>query len=112
MVVLNAEMRVPLVGLFNPRRMYGGVSIELAVFPDAGLAWTSGARPSLVDGDREWVCSVGAALRFNAFGFCVTLPGTTVRKWRPGGDTPRPRLSRAPVERWRTSDRAVMRRIC
>lgn len=71
MVVLNAEVRVPLVGLFNPRRMYGGVPIELAVFTDAGLAWTSGARPSLVDGDREWVRSVGAALRFNAFGFAI-----------------------------------------
>jgi Tol biopolymer transport system component len=67
----NAEIRFPLMGLFNPRAMYGGVPIELAFFADAGVAWTSDAKPDFLGGSRDWVRSVGAALRFNAFGFAI-----------------------------------------
>lgn len=71
LAIANAEVRVPLVGLFRPSAMYGGVPIELAVFGDAGAAWTRSAQPSAVNGDRGWVRSVGAAIRFNAFGYAV-----------------------------------------
>ncbi|HVG71567.1 MAG TPA: hypothetical protein VM819_11685 [Vicinamibacterales bacterium] len=71
LVVANLEFRAPLLGLFNPRNMYGGVPVEVGVFADAGVAWTSTTKPSFAGGNREFVKSVGATLRFNAFGFAV-----------------------------------------
>jgi outer membrane protein assembly factor BamA len=72
MAVLNAELRFPLLGLFGGRSYYGAFPIELAVFGDAGTAWTSSAaRPRFLGGDRDWVRSAGAALRVNAFGYAV-----------------------------------------
>jgi hypothetical protein len=71
MAIVSAEFRFPLVGLFNRRAMYGPLPIELGVFTDAGVAWTSDLRPAFAGGDRDWVRSVGATLRFNAFGFAV-----------------------------------------
>jgi hypothetical protein len=42
------------------------------VFGDAGAAWTSqDARPRFLGGDRDWVRSVGAAIRLNAFGYAI-----------------------------------------
>jgi hypothetical protein len=70
MAIGNAELRFPLWGLFNRRSFYGPLPIELALFGDAGRAWTSTTRPDLF-GRNEWVTSVGAALRFNAFGYAV-----------------------------------------
>jgi outer membrane protein assembly factor BamA len=69
----SAELRVPLVGLFKPSAMYGGVPVEVGVFADAGRAWTSGSNQRFFggDADRDWVRSVGAVLRFNAFGFAI-----------------------------------------
>jgi hypothetical protein len=43
------------------------VPVEVGVFADAGLAWTSDIGP----GDRDLVRSVGATIRFNAFGYAV-----------------------------------------
>jgi Tol biopolymer transport system component len=71
MMVGSAEFRAPLIGLFNPRAMYGGLPVELGVFADAGIAWTSAVKPGFMGGDRDWVRSVGATLRFNAFGYAV-----------------------------------------
>lgn len=71
LAVGNLELRVPLVGLFRPRAMYGGVPVELALFADAGVAWTRDAEPRFLGGDRDWARSVGAAIRFNAFGFAI-----------------------------------------
>jgi Tol biopolymer transport system component len=65
--IINAELRAPLIGLFRPSRMYGGVPVEVAVFADAGIAWTSQIKVS----DRDVVRSVGAGLRFNAFGYVI-----------------------------------------
>jgi hypothetical protein len=59
------------MGLFKPSAMYGGVPVEVGVFADAGLAWTSFSKPSFAGGDRDWARSVGATVRFNAFGFAV-----------------------------------------
>jgi Tol biopolymer transport system component len=71
MAVAGVELRVPLVGLFNPRAMYGGVPVEIGLFADAGKTWTSSAEQPFLGADRDWVRSVGAVLRFNAFGFAI-----------------------------------------
>jgi Tol biopolymer transport system component len=67
----TAEFRFPLMALFNRRAVYGAVPVELAFFTDAGVAWTSESEPDFLGGDRQWVRSVGAALRFNAFGYAI-----------------------------------------
>jgi Tol biopolymer transport system component len=71
MLLTNIELRAPLLGLFRPSAMYGGVPVEVGVFADAGVAWTSDTKPSFAGGDRDWARSVGATIRFNAFGFAV-----------------------------------------
>jgi hypothetical protein len=71
MALTSAEVRVPLLGLFNRRAMYGPLPVEIGMFADAGVAWTGDSEPTFLGGDREWVRSVGAVLRFNAFGFAV-----------------------------------------
>jgi Tol biopolymer transport system component len=68
--ILNAEMRVPVWSLFGGHNFYGPLPLELALFGDAGWAW-GGSRLGFVDGDREAVTSIGAALRANVFGFAV-----------------------------------------
>ena len=65
--IVSAEMRAPLIGLFQPDRMYGGVPVEVVAFADAGIAWTKNIKFS----DRDPVRSVGAGLRFNAFGYLI-----------------------------------------
>jgi hypothetical protein len=71
MLVSNVELRAPLIGLFRPSAMYGGVPVEVGLFADAGVAWDSTTKPSFAGGDRDWAKSVGATIRFNAFGFAV-----------------------------------------
>lgn len=71
MLVTNLELRFPLVGLFSRRSFYGPVPIELALFGDAGLAWTSADDPTFAGGDRPWVRSVGVTARVNVLGFAV-----------------------------------------
>jgi hypothetical protein len=69
--VLNAELRFPLLGLFSRKSFYGPFPIEMALFADAGTAWTSDSKPAFAGGEREWARSAGAALRVNVFGFAV-----------------------------------------
>ena len=69
--VANAEFRFPLLGLFSRKSFYGPFPIEMALFADAGMAWTSDTRPTFAGGDRDWVRSAGAALRVNLLGFAV-----------------------------------------
>lgn len=69
--VASAELRFPLFGLFSRRSFYGPAPVEMALFTDAGAAWTGDLAPRFLGGDREWVRSVGAALRANAFGFAI-----------------------------------------
>ncbi|MBN2370119.1 MAG: PD40 domain-containing protein [Vicinamibacteria bacterium] len=71
MIVANVELRFPPFGLLGERRFYGPVPIDFAVFFDAGVAWRSGEKPSLIGGEREFVKSVGVAARLNLFGFAV-----------------------------------------
>jgi hypothetical protein len=71
MLVANAELRAPLLGLVTGRLTYGPLPLEVAVFADAGVAWSAGSKPSLFGGDRDFLTSVGAALRANVMGFLV-----------------------------------------
>jgi Tol biopolymer transport system component len=67
----SIELRAPLLGLFNRRAMYGALPVEVGVFADAGVAWTSTSEPGFLGGDREWVRSVGATVRVNVFGYAI-----------------------------------------
>lgn len=71
MAVTSAELRFPLLGLFNRRSYFGPFPIEMAFFGDAGVAWTADDGPSFAGGDRDWVRSAGTALRVNAFGYAI-----------------------------------------
>lgn len=74
MAVASAELRFPLLGLFGGRSYYGAFPIEMAIFGDAGTAWTADQRPRFIGGSneqRDWVRSAGVALRINALGFAI-----------------------------------------
>jgi Tol biopolymer transport system component len=69
--VASAELRFPLLGLFSRKSYYGPFPIEMALFADAGMAWTSDIKPSFAGGERDWVRSAGVALRVNVLGFAI-----------------------------------------
>jgi hypothetical protein len=70
MAVFNAEIRVPIGGLFTGNYDYGPIPAELFGFFDAGLAWTrSGGW--LPGRDRPWSRSVGVGARVNLLGFAI-----------------------------------------
>jgi hypothetical protein len=69
--VAGAELRFPLFGVFSRRSFYGPLPIEVAFFGDAGAAWTKDDEPASLGGSRDWVRSVGTALRLNAFGYAI-----------------------------------------
>ena len=71
MLVANAEVRAPLVGLFRGDLQYGPVPIEVAAFTDAGITWTQTTRPAFVGGTRDVLRSVGGAVRVNVFGLLI-----------------------------------------
>jgi outer membrane protein assembly factor BamA len=72
LLVGNAELRFPLLRPFGVRQgMYGPIPIEVAVFGDAGVAWTADREPTFLGGDRKPVASVGVTFRANLFGFAV-----------------------------------------
>ena len=64
-------MRFPLLGLFSRQSFYGPFPLEVALFGDAGVAWTADEKPSFAGGERNLVRSVGAALRVNVFGYAI-----------------------------------------
>ena len=68
MAVANIELRAPIPGLFTGRVEYGRLPVDLVVFADAGVTWTSDERPDFAGGPRRLVRSVGAAARVNLFG--------------------------------------------
>jgi hypothetical protein len=71
LMVVNAEVRAPLVGLFRGDLQYGGVPVEIAAFMDTGVTWTRDTRPALFGGTRDLLRSVGGAARINAFGLLL-----------------------------------------
>jgi len=72
-LVGNAELRVPLLGAFGGRRLYGPVPIEMLAFADSGVAWTSGQKASFFgsSGARRPVSSFGFGTRINVLGYAV-----------------------------------------
>ena len=72
MLVGNVEFRFPLLRPFGASsRMYGPVPVEVALFSDGGVAWTSTDKPAVFGGSRGGVASAGVAFRVNLFGFAV-----------------------------------------
>jgi WD40 repeat protein len=72
MLLGKVEFRFPLLRPFGASgSMYGPIPTEVALFADAGVAWTSASRPSFLDGDRDPISSAGLSLRVNIFGFAV-----------------------------------------
>lgn len=67
----NAEIRFPLLGVLSREYRYGRLPIEGFVFADAGVAWTSQVSPRFAGGERDLVRSAGAGVRVNAFGYAV-----------------------------------------
>jgi WD40 repeat protein len=80
----NAELRAPLWGLFKGELTYGPLPIDVALFADAGVAWTQEDKAKLLGGDRGLLTSVGAALRVNVFGFMVVQTSLAHPFQRPG----------------------------
>jgi outer membrane protein assembly factor BamA len=71
-MVANLEFRFPLLRPFGAAPgMYGPVPVEVALFTDAGVAWTRATVPTLFGGEAQGVSSVGAAFRVNFLGFAV-----------------------------------------
>lgn len=83
-LLASAEVRAPLWGLFRGRLSYGPLPLEIALFADAGVAWTSEQKASFLGGDRSVLASVGAALRANVFGFLVAQLSAARPLDRPG----------------------------
>jgi hypothetical protein len=71
LLIANAEVRFPLLGLVKREFVYGPVPLEGVIFGDAGVAWTRDDNPTFADGTREVVRSVGAGVRVNAFNFAI-----------------------------------------
>jgi outer membrane protein assembly factor BamA len=72
LLVVGAEVRAPVVGLFTGRLDYGPVPAELVGFFDAGVAWDRDSQPSgFGSGSRPWARSYGGGVRVNAFGYLI-----------------------------------------
>lgn len=84
MLVANVELRFPLWGALGGDDFYGPLPVELALFTDAGVAWDRNSLPSFINGDRDFVRSVGAAVRVNVFGYAVAEIDYTRPLDRPG----------------------------
>ena len=90
--VANAEFRIPLVG---PRTLSlipsSFIPIDLALFADAGMAWTSTESAELrfdrSTTDRVPVFSAGASMRVNLMGFAVLEVFYARPFQRPGRST-------------------------
>jgi Tol biopolymer transport system component len=71
MIVGNAELRFPPWGAFGGGNFYGPLPLELALFADAGAAWTKTTPLRLTGANSDLVRSVGVAARVNILGFAV-----------------------------------------
>ena len=73
LAVANLELRLPLLGLFSRRNLYGPIPVELIGFSDWGVAWTAEDKAKFLGhgGTREIVQSYGAGARVNLLGFAV-----------------------------------------
>jgi outer membrane protein assembly factor BamA len=76
MAVGNVELRIPLNGVEEYGLLdWGVVPVELSLFADAGVAWTSAESPDLTFAERSTeripVFSSGVSARFNLLGRLV-----------------------------------------
>ena len=71
-LVTNLEFRFPLLRPFGAAPgMYGPLPVEVALFTDAGVAWSRATTPEIFGGQAQGISSVGAAFRVNFLGFAV-----------------------------------------
>ena len=73
MLVGNVEVRIPPFAILGGggRRIYGPLPMEVVLFADTGMAWTSRDEADFLGGDRKWVSSFGAGVRANLFGVAI-----------------------------------------
>jgi len=71
LALANLEMRVPLLGFFGIIESPGIPPLDLAVFFDAGTAWTQDMDSELFGGERQVVTSHGIAARLNLLGLFI-----------------------------------------
>ena len=74
MIIANAELRFPLLGVLGlGKGYYGAFPIDMIFFYDWGVAWNSGKdnQPTFLGGNRKPVSSAGLGLRVNVFGYLV-----------------------------------------
>jgi len=83
LAVLNAELRVPILGFFGVIPSRSVPPVEVAPFYDAGVAWRHSEKPSLFGGSRKPVTSYGSSLRFNILGFAIGQLSYVHRNNRP-----------------------------
>jgi outer membrane protein assembly factor BamA len=69
--VANAELRVPLLQGLGWQVSPGIPPMDLALFFDAGVAWSRSQEPDFLGGDRDPVTSYGVALRTNLYGVVI-----------------------------------------
>jgi WD40 repeat protein len=91
-IVGNAELRFPPLGVLGIGNGYFGyLPLEMAVFADGGLAWSTD-NPETVEndkaffmgGDRRPVYSAGVSFRFNLFGYFMLGMDVVKPFQRPG----------------------------
>ncbi len=77
MLVANAELRFPLLGVLGiGKGYYGAFPIDMIAFYDWGVAWYADSegqnnKPSFLGGTRKPISSAGVGLRVNVFGYLV-----------------------------------------
>lgn len=72
LLLVNFELRFPLLGLLGIGKGYYGVfPLEAYAFYDAGVAWDGSNQPWFLGGERKPLSSVGVGVRANLFGFLI-----------------------------------------
>ena len=73
LLVGNAELRFPLLGVMSGDLRYGPIPAEGFLFTDVGIVWSRGV--STVLADQRLVRSLGAGVRVNALGWPLEVAG-------------------------------------
>ncbi len=77
MLVANAELRFPLLGVLGiGKGYYGAFPIDMIAFYDWGIAWYADSegqnnKPTFLGGNRKPISSAGIGLRVNVFGYLI-----------------------------------------
>ncbi|MBP1595764.1 MAG: peptidase dipeptidylpeptidase domain protein [Acidobacteria bacterium] len=69
--VVNAELRIPLLGALGIVRSAGFLPVDAAFFYDGGVAWNHGEKPAILGGSRRGISSHGVSIRLNFLGILV-----------------------------------------